>query len=146
LRAIPRALANQGCKLGIKGHDVCQISRERDQLQRDQPDMSISSDKKLGSQMNCDSAGNIHQKESRQQQPEVDPLIACDERIQPLARVSGAIPPSHANQAQIIRKQQPTDREECCYEREPAHRVTKLCECKRLHQRTSNIEKIVPEL
>jgi hypothetical protein len=43
--------------------------------------MSISSEKKLGPQMNGDRAANIHQKESRQQQPKIEPLIACHERI-----------------------------------------------------------------
>ncbi len=108
--------------------------------------MSVSSEKKLGPQMNCDCATNIHQKESRQQQPEVEPLVARQERIQPVAHISGVIPYSHANQAQIIRKQQPTDAEKCCYEREPARRVAKLCELKRLHKRTSNIKEIVSEL
>jgi hypothetical protein len=108
--------------------------------------MSISGEKKFGPQINRDRAGNIDQKESRQQQPEVEPLVARHERIQPVAHISRAIPHSHANQAQIIRKQQPTDGEKCCYECEPARRVSKLCECKRLNKRTSNIKKIVPEL
>src|SRR4029450_3907181 len=108
--------------------------------------MSISSEKKLGPRMNCDRAGNIHEKETGQQQPEIEPLIACHERIQPGAYLSGAIAPSHANQAQIIREQQPTHGEKCCYEGEPARRVAKLRECKCLHKRTSDVEKIVPEL
>src|SRR6266513_1824161 len=82
---------------------------------------------KIRPQMNGDRAGYIHQKESRQQQPEVEPLIACHERIQPVTHISGAIPHSDANHAQIIRKQQPTHGEKCCYEREPARRVAKLC-------------------
>src|SRR5215475_10932052 len=108
--------------------------------------MSMSTEKKLGTQINRDRTGNIHQKESRQQQPEVEPLIARHERIQPVAHISGSISHSHANQAQIVRKQQPTDSKKCRYECEPAPGVAKLCECKRLDERTSNVQKIVPEL
>src|SRR5436309_16067447 len=61
--------------------------------------------------MNCDRAGSIHEKETRQQQTEVEPLVARHERVQAVAHISSAIAHSHANEAQIIRKQQPTDSE-----------------------------------
>src|SRR5205823_13717025 len=105
-----------------------QKAHDCDDEKHDYRDTSTSKENNLGLQINCDRASNTHQKESRQQQPEVEPLTACQDRIQPVAHISGAIPHSHANQAQIIRKQQPTDGEKCCYEREPARRVAKLCE------------------
>src|SRR5947207_11400007 len=119
---------DQGREFGIEDHDVRQISAESHQLQRDQPNVSISGEKKLRSQMNCDRAANIHEKETRQQQTEVEPLVARHERVQTVAHFSSAIAHSHANEAQIIRKQQQTDGEKGCYKCEPAARAAKLCE------------------
>src|SRR5574338_874405 len=113
-------LRDQRREPGIEARDVREKSRESNELQCDQPNVSISVDKKFRAQMNCDRTSDIHEEKPRQQEREIEFLIACHQGIEAAACFSRAIAHSCANKAQIIRKEQPTYREKGRYECEPA--------------------------
>ena len=128
LPAIPRALARLRARAWYRrSRRMTNIPRKRSAAARLAKYVHLGRQKTRAA--NKSRPRRQHSRErTQQQQPEVEPLVARHERVQAVAHISGAIPHSHANQAQIVCKQQPTDGEKCCYEREPAPRVAKLCE------------------
>src|SRR5438046_142180 len=108
--------------------------------------MPVASQKELGPDVDRDCKSQVHEKNRRQKQRDIEPLIARDHGAEAIAGRAGTVARAGANQSQIVNKKHPTNRDERRGEREPAGGLFQLREQERFNQGAADVKKVMAEL
>jgi hypothetical protein len=107
--------------------------------------MEPAGEKKFRPCPNTQPAGEVEKKHGRNEDDDVDQLIALYHRHQTITGRSGTVFLARADQTQIISEKNPADDPKDGAKRKPPGRIMQSCEENRLHQRARDVEKIMAE-
>src|SRR2546421_13085086 len=100
----------------------------------------------IGPEVNGQSAAGVKKKNYRNDEHDVESLIALHHRVEAVARGAGAVFHPQFDDAQIIKEQRPDDDGVKRSEDKPHEWIAQSRERQRFHQRAGDVEKIVYEL
>src|ERR1051325_11581073 len=125
-----------------KPQHIKQINRERDELGRTEPDVTVARAKKSGIPANQKRAREIQEEKARNEENDVEALIAPNNGVEPAARFARSFAFTRMNEAEIVNEKQPDERGVKCADRDPAVRIIQAREDERLSERTGDVKKI----
>ena len=128
-----------------KPQHIKQINRERDELGRTEPDVTVARAKKSGIPANQKRAREIQEEKARNEENDVEALIAPNNGVEPAARFARSFAFTRMNEAEIVNEKQPDERGVKRADCKPAMGIIQAREDERLSERAADVEKIVPE-